>query len=98
MNMEKERGITITTEQVNEVLADVNSSISLWMEGYAATGERGVAQCLGNYNAKTIDEAVKEYMEKHPNSVDWDRYGRGRHAIWACEIFDNERDARKSFG
>lgn len=84
----------------NSIKADVSRSISLWMEGYAATGESGTAQCIGTYNAVDIDDAVKQYMAEHPNrnSVDWDRFGRGRHAIWACEIFDNEAQARESFG
>ena len=72
--------------------------ITLWMEGYAATCEHSPAQNLGTYEALDLDEAVKHYMEGHPDSVEWDRFGRGRHAIWACEIFDNEVDARKSFG
>lgn len=76
----------------------VSRNISLWMEGFAATGESGTAQYIGTYNAKDLDDAVKQYMEVRPNSVHWDRFGRGRHAIWACEIFDNEADARKSFG
>ncbi len=74
------------------------AKISLWMEGYAATGESGTAQCIGTYKAKDLDDAVKQYMAAHPDSVDWDRFGRGKHAIWACEIFDNETQARKSFG
>ena len=76
----------------------VSRSIHLWIEGYAATGERGTAQCIGIYEAKDLDDAVKKYMAANPNRVDWDRFGRGRHAIWACEIFDNEAQARKSFG
>lgn len=87
-----------TEETANSDLGAVSRSISLWMEGYAATGESGAAQCIGTYNAKDLDDAVKQYMVAHPNSVDWDRFGRGRHAIWACEIFDNEAQSRKSFG
>lgn len=72
--------------------------IALWLEGFSATGQSGTAQCLGTYNATDLDDAVKQYMASHPNSVDWDRFGRGRHAIWGCEIFDNESQARASFG
>jgi hypothetical protein len=57
----------------------VRRSISLWKEGFAATGQRQGASMI-------------------EGDVDWDRFGRGRHAIWACEIFDNEAEARKSFG
>ena len=85
-------------ETANSDLGAVSRSISLWMEGYSATGESGTAQCIGTYNSKDLDDAVKQYMVANPNRVDWDRFGRGRHAIWACEIFDNETQARKWFG
>ena len=76
----------------------VRRSISLWVEGFAVTGQRENASMIGTFEAKDLDDAVKQYMEHHKDYVDWDRFGRGRHAIWACEIFDNEKDARKSFG
>ena len=76
----------------------VRRSISLWVEGFAVTGERQGASMIGTYEATDLDDAVKQYMETHKGDVDWDRFGRGRHAIWACEIFDNEGEARKSFG
>jgi len=76
----------------------VRRSISLWMEGFAVTGERQGASMIGTYEATDLDDAVKQYMETHKGDVAWDRFGRGRHAIWACEIFDNEGEARKSFG
>lgn len=53
---------------------------------------------IGTYEAADLDDAVRQYMETHKGDVDWDRFGRGRHAIWGCEIFDNEAEVRKSFG
>lgn len=94
----REKNKVSNEKQGNGALANVSRSISLWMEGYAATGESGTAHCIGTYTATDLDDAVKQYMVAHPNSVHWDRFGRGRHAIWACEIFDNEAQARKSFG
>lgn len=76
----------------------VRRNIFLWMEGFAATGQRQGASMIGTYEATDLDDAVKQYMETHKGYVDWDRFGRGRHAIWGCEIFDNEEEARKSFG
>ena len=102
--------IKLTPEEQQELLDDservvkncstplVRRSISLWMEGFAATGERQGASMIGTYEAVDLDDAVKQYMETHKGDVDWDSFGRGRHAIWACEIFDNEAEARKSFG
>ena len=72
---------------------------NIWMEGYRATGESDVARIIGSFWADDFDDAVKQYAEMYPRSkVDFDRFGKGRHAIWACELFDNEADARKSFG
>lgn len=73
--------------------------IELWKEGFSITGHQGQASHIGTYyNVKDFDDAVKQYMNDYPDEVEWDRFGRGRHAIWACEIFNNAIDARKSFG
>ena len=73
-------------------------NFEIWMEGYAATGERAEASRIGNYTAETFDEAVLLYMKDNPNTVEFDRFGKGKHSIWACRLYDNEIDARKSFG
>lgn len=81
----------------------------IWSEGYAATGERGDATLHGRFPGKTFDEAV-EYANEH-NKLGAERNTRNRYMsdeywnnrrsnwnIWACNLFDNETDARKSFG
>jgi hypothetical protein len=82
----------------------------IWMEGYAATCEHGTAQMIGKGFGSTFDEAVKDYMSKNPNhgieengknryiSEDAYKNRRSNWNIWACSLFDNEADARKSFG
>lgn len=75
----------------------------IWMEGFAATGQSEKAQLIGVYEAETFDEAVQKYIqgeiaEHGTSTVELNRFGQGRHAIWGCELFDNETDARKSFG
>jgi hypothetical protein len=73
--------------------------IEVWMEGYAATGESGEAQKLGEYDVATFDEAVDLCLESHPDSVKvHHRSVDGHHTIWGCGLYDNEQDARKSFG
>jgi len=82
----------------------------IWMEGYAATGEYDGAQMIGTGFGRTFDEAVTDYMSKNPESG-IEMNGRGRYVselayqnrrsnwnIWACNLFDNEIDARKGFG
>ena len=77
-------------------------TFEIWTEGYAATGEVGNATCHGTQEAETFEEACIKLLG---NDLDKDnrepdgyrRYG-GRLCIWACRCFDNEADARKSFG
>jgi hypothetical protein len=76
----------------------VSNIISLWLEGFSATGQRQGASMIGTYQAKDLDDAVKQHMETHKGDVDWNSVGGGRHSIWGCGIFDNEKEARKSFG
>lgn len=85
-------------------------TFEIWMEGYRATGERGTAQMIGTGIGDTFDEAVKDYMKWNPKHG-IEENGRSRYVsdevyknrrsnwnIWACSLFDNEADARKSFG
>lgn len=68
----------------------------VWSEGYSATGGSAQAFYLGSYPAKTFNEACfKALMTKK-----WDMsfYDMKRNTYWGCRFFDNEADARKSFG
>ncbi len=70
-------------------------TISIWMEGYAATGEWGTAHLLGVFEATDFDDAVKQYSYTTESKID---YRGGEYSFWGCRLFDNEADARKSFG
>lgn len=81
----------------------------IWSEGYRATGEDGDATFHGKYPGETFDEAV-EYAnsqstlnaERYTPECFWPREAynnrRSNWKIWGCALFDNEADARKSFG
>ncbi len=71
------------------------AKFEIWVEGYAATGQSGEAMCLGIETANTWDEAVEKYMQKHQGKITKDSRG---YTDWGCRLFDNETDARKSFG
>jgi hypothetical protein len=73
-------------------------TFSIWVEGYKITGNKSQAQLLDRIEAKSFNEAVKLYSIKHPDEVDFNRFGKNKHAIWGCQLFDNEAKARKSFG
>lgn len=68
----------------------------VWNEGYAATGERAPALYLGRYPGVTFKEEVEAAMD----DLEWDRsyYNPEQLTYWACRFFDNEADARRSFG
>lgn len=81
----------------------------IWMEGFSATGQQQEASLLGTYLAESFDDAVEEYKKKHPADVNTRNRFAPRneqgvmpqltvHSIWGCRLFDNESDARKSFG
>lgn len=70
-------------------------TFEIWCEGYAANSERCRAALLGKYEAETWDEAVGKYMADNPKRITKDSRG---YTDWGCRLFDNEIDARKSFG
>lgn len=85
----------------------------IWMEGYRATGESGVATIVGTGEGETFDEAVKDFMAKDQNNKNHgvEENTRNRYRtqeaydnrdsnwnIWACDLYDNHGDAAKAFG
>lgn len=64
----------------------------IWCEGYVATGERGVAQHLATVTHYTFKEACAAYFK------DAYCYDPTSNTYWACRLFDNAADARRSFG
>ena len=67
----------------------------LWMEGYRATCEGSDATYIGTYYADTFEEACKMYAKF--KGITLGTHG-GMLADWGRRIFDNEDDARKSYG
>lgn len=73
--------------------------IEIWSEGYRVTGDIGTAQLLGVVEADSFDEGVDKYLETAPSELkEVYQKHHGGHSIWGCQLFDNEKDARKSFG
>ncbi|MCU4630532.1 hypothetical protein KTJ53_12700 [Acinetobacter variabilis] len=69
----------------------------VWLEGHEATGSKTKAVLLGDYEAESFSEAIKEACLK--NKMD-SRYLSldAEPSYWGCRFFDNENDARKTFG
>jgi hypothetical protein len=73
---------------------------NIWMEGYQCNGDRSDASFLGTYEGKTFNEACDNWAKSNPNRLEDYKPGTDskRPSYWACGMYDNEADARKSFG
>lgn len=101
--------ILVMFPRFKEIFAP-KKEFEIWAEGYVATGEHGTATLVGKGTGETFDEAVRDYMSKTPNHgieeytkafrVTEEQYKnlKSNWCIWGCRLFDNEADARKSFG
>ena len=76
-------------------------SYEVWIEGFQITGQSAKAERLLHKNI-TLWEAstFQEACEKACIAKDWDMkyYDKNKNTYWACNFYDNEKDARKSFG
>jgi len=68
---------------------------SVWMEGYSIMEGNSDARHLGDYEANSFFEACKLAADDYSN---FGKYYPEDNTIWGCRLFDNEKDARKSFG
>ena len=76
------------------------SVYDLWMEGYAATGTSSDASFIGTFEANSFLEACDKWastLTDEQRRLYYEPY-LGRPAYWGCRIFDNEIEARRSFG
>lgn len=64
----------------------------VWVQGYAATGERGTAWLKGRIGAETFGEACDLLFDGDPY------YDRENLSVWGCSCYPNEADARRVFG
>lgn len=84
----------------------------VWMEGHIATGDRSNAHLWGKAKARNFAEAChKVACANYLKNIKKDevdpkmQYGLGRWdydpaslTYWGCNLFDNEKDARRAFG
>ena len=71
-------------------------TFEIWAEGYAATGENGPALRLGVVQAENFRDACRVLVQQKPDLKPW--FNFATLTFWGCRLFDNEADARKSFG
>lgn len=73
----------------------------VWSEGFISTGMDAKAMYLGNFEAPTFEDAVIEAMKVRGAILDDEVPNKSYPGIqtwYACRFFDNETDARKSYG
>ena len=69
----------------------------VWSEGYRMNCEEGHACLEGTYEANSFQEACD--IMAHDKGYDKSGlYNKEHRSVWGCRLFDNEEDARKSFG
>jgi len=68
----------------------------IWSEGFSATGEYGPAQLMGSSEGNSFEDACRRLAEKESGFDEY--YNPERNTYWGCRLFDNEADARRSFG
>lgn len=87
--------IAMSVEKVNEYEDKELKEYEVWEGGYSCTGNSASAEYLGNYMARNFDEACKTALiDKGRDMSDYD----GKHGTNWGNFYDNEEDARKSFG
>lgn len=68
----------------------------IWSEGFETNGNSAQACFHGEGKGETFREACENFADMHPEFA---KYFNPHHmAYWGCALFDNEEDARKSFG
>ena len=72
-------------------------SFDIWIEGYAATGDRAQAEYLGKSSGTSFQKACEAILIKLGRKTKG-LYNPELNTYWGCKFYDNEKDARKYFG
>lgn len=72
--------------------------IQLWSEGYACNGQSSGATFHGEFEADDMRGAVKLFKESLTDEYSISCVDIENLNVWGCRFFDNETDAKKSFG
>jgi len=72
----------------------------VWMEGFLVQGMEGPARarCIGRVEATTFQEACDLLCESRTFQERNGKYDKKQRTVWGCRLFDNEVDARRTFG
>lgn len=81
--------------------APYNNHYEIWIEGYIATSEEQVAEriCGDGINkwwGVNFQDACERALKRL--GYEMNLYRKESNTYWGCRLYDNEADARKSFG
>ena len=92
--------VVSTTAEHIEVIPELPTH-NIWMEGYLTNGMDNTpsrAICLGSIKAKTFEEACNIMCSPRSWQNANGNYNKENKTVWGCRLFDNEAEARRSFG
>jgi hypothetical protein len=72
------------------------ANYEIWVGGYRCTGASERARFLGTASGESFVDACDNFMKLY--DPDNKYYDKERNTHWARRLFDNEQNARKSFG
>ena len=73
-------------------------TFNIWAEGFSATGQTGEANFIGFSEGMTFLEACNNFSLVNELFGKYYNVNNGVPTHWGCRLFDNEQDARKTFG
>lgn len=76
----------------------MEKEFEVWTEGYATTGQSSDAMFHGKFKGKTFKDAVIAWKNTLTDKYSIQCVDVDRMNFWGCRFYDNEKDARKSFG
>jgi len=80
------------SEEEPPILLEGQKEFEIWRSGYSISGNDDCASFIGKQIAKSFKEACDILCKDDAD------YDSKRGTTWGCRLFDNETDARKSFG
>lgn len=80
-----------------EPVTDVVVEWEVWLEGYCVTGSSAKATFCGKFKGVTFEEAVLAWVAT--KGEDGKKFYNPESGVyWGCNFYDNEAEARKTFG
>ena len=70
----------------------MQKTYDVWQEGYSADGNSAPASFRGSATADSFQAACDKVCKNDSY------YNSKTRSVWGCRLFDNEGDARRSFG